>query len=95
MADLKTTAEERERWRGRQGPRRTGGEVKRYLVPREGGVRCPIEVFDDEGPREAAEAYAADRPWPTGDVVLVCREGLDVTTRWRVEPVTTYRARPA
>ena len=52
-----------------------------------------IEVYDDEGPREAAEAFAADRAWRSDHTVIVSAGGGAAPTRWRVEPVTTYRAR--
>jgi hypothetical protein len=54
-----------------------------------------IKVRDDQGPRHAARAYA--KQYDTGDAVLLVsafERGAKVT-RWRVEPVTTYRARPA
>lgn len=60
-----------------------------------------ISVPDSEGPREAAVEYAHERELLSEAVVHVrevLRDGTTLgaeVTRWRVEPVTTYRARPA
>ena len=54
-----------------------------------------MEVADTEGPREAAVewAHAIDL---SAETAVRVREHLTAeVTRWRVEPVTTYRARPA
>jgi hypothetical protein len=66
------------------------------------GLRT-VEVHDSDGPRDAAVEWAHALDLSAETVVRV-REVLagpegetewgDVT-RWRVEPVTTYRARPA
>lgn len=58
-----------------------------------------VEVADSDGPREAAVEYAHERELLSEAVVHV-REVLHDGTAldggaWRVEPVTTYRARPA
>ena len=49
-------------------------------------------------PRDAACVYAEDRGFG-GPVVLrvreILRDGKTGVEEWRVEPVTTYRARPA
>ena len=53
-----------------------------------------ISVRDDQGPRDAAIDYA--ERYETGEAVLLVSAERDPrVTRWRVEPVTTYRARPA
>lgn len=65
------------------------------------GYTTTVPVRDDQGPRDAAIDYAERHE--TGDAVLIvrnthCNGGSACrvcTTRWRVEPVTTYRARPA
>ena len=58
-----------------------------------------ISVPDSEGPREAAVEYAHERELLSEAVVHVREVLRDGTTldggAWRVEPVTTYRARPA
>lgn len=55
-----------------------------------------VDVADAEGPREAAVewAHAIDLSAETAVCVREQVPGAEVT-RWRVEPVTTYRARPA
>ena len=55
-----------------------------------------VEVADSEGARDAAVewAYALDCSAETAVCVREQEHGAAVT-RWRVEPVTTYRARPA
>ena len=54
-----------------------------------------IEVRADQGPRDAAINYAEQ--YETGEATLLVSafERDAKVTRWRVEPVTTYRARPA
>jgi hypothetical protein len=80
--------------------------VRRFEVWRSGetGARLclrEISVPDSEGPREAAVEYAHERELLSEAVVHVrevLRGGTTLgaeVTRWRVEPVTTYRARPA
>ena len=66
--------------------------MRRYLVAREGGPATPYFVRDDQGPRDAAINYAEHRE--TGEAVLLVSEDefAAKVTRWRVEPVTTYRA---
>lgn len=55
-----------------------------------------VDVADTDGPREAAVewAHAIDLSAETAVCVREQVPGAEVT-RWRVEPVTTYRARPA
>lgn len=55
-----------------------------------------VEVADSDGPREAAVEWAHALDLSAETVVRVREQvpGAEVT-RWRVEPVTTYRARPA
>lgn len=55
-----------------------------------------VEVADSEGPRDAAVEWAYALDLSAEAVVCVRKQvpGAEVT-RWRVEPVTTYRARPA
>lgn len=58
-----------------------------------------ISVPSSDGPREAAVEYAHEREL-LGEAVVHVREVLRDGTAldggaWRVEPVTTYRARPA
>lgn len=56
-----------------------------------------IEVGDVLCARDAVEIYAQRRAFVTAETVMV-RQELPSITRWtrlRVEPVTTYRARPA
>lgn len=72
--------------------------MKAYVVSMESGDdEERVDVHDDQGPRDAAEAYAARLGTIDAFVAVVRIPGIDVTywTRWRVEPVTTYRARPA
>lgn len=57
-------------------------------------VRRMVEVRDDQGPRDAAINYAEQ--YETGEAtLLVCEYRPHETkgARWRVEPVTTYRAK--
>ena len=56
-----------------------------------------IEVGDVLHARDAAEIYATRRAFTAPETVVVRQEfpGITRWTRWRVEPVTTYRVRPA
>ena len=58
-----------------------------------------ISVPNSEGSRDAAVEYAYERELASEAVVHVREVLRDGTTldggAWRVEPVTTYRARPA
>lgn len=71
---------------------------RRVASPPSASMRV-VEVRDSEGPREAAVEYAIERELAAGSVVCVreiptCRT-VTRETMWAVEPVTTYRARPA
>lgn len=75
-------------------------EVWREADARRSGMRI-IEVSDDQGPRDAALDYVEQTEAGEAVHVLVVRrvngsiQDHTNTTTWRVEPVTTYRARPA
>lgn len=73
--------------------------MKSFIVSEfDGAYECQIDVREDEGPREAAESFAAIRPVlprARGRVVFVRPIECEVGTYWRVEVVSAYRARPA
>ena len=52
-------------------------------------------TIDAEGPQDAAETYAAQRGLHEPTRVWVREPGAPAWSMWNVEPVTTYRARPA